>query len=61
MRAASVLVLVGDTGDLLMKVEKKAKALAPGTEAVRLHIHTHTHTTLAWLTSFTREIWPGMI
>ncbi|CAM9446572.1 unnamed protein product [Ascophyllum nodosum] len=31
--AASVLVLVGDTGDLLMKVEKKAKALAPGTEA----------------------------
>lgn len=33
-RAASVLVLVGETGDLLEKVKQKAKALVPGTEAV---------------------------
>lgn len=32
--AASVLVLVGDTGDLLERVESKAKALVPGIEAV---------------------------
>lgn len=33
--SASVLVLVGDTGDLLEKVQTKAKALEPGTAAVR--------------------------
>lgn len=32
--SASVLVLVGDTADLLDRVVAKAKALAPGTEAV---------------------------